>query len=106
MDPLDALWASGLTMVIAFRPAAAPTVETFTVAVVALVRVTLLTVTPGMIADSRHRYPTPGSKKAVPPLEVAVTVRLIDATPLGMTEGLTLTSVGAPGPTVRPTANP
>ncbi len=40
---------------IAFRPGAALTVDTLTVAVVALVRVTLFTSTPGMIASIRHR---------------------------------------------------
>ena len=90
-------------MLIVLSPGAAPTVEMLTIAVVGPVRVTLFTVTPGMLAPIRQRYPAPVSKKAVPPLDEAVTIRSIDATPRATSEGLTLTGVGAPGPTVRPT---
>lgn len=104
--PLVAPCASGLTTLIVLSPGVAPTVDTLIVTVVGPVRVTLLTVTPGMAAPIRQRNPGPGSKKAVPPLDVAVTCKSIAATPLAMTDGVTPTGVAAPGPTVRATASP
>jgi hypothetical protein len=103
--PLDALCPSELTTVIGLSPGDAFTVETLTVTVVGPVRVTLFTVTPGMLAAIRHRYPAPESTKALPPLDVAVTCRSIDATPLAMTDGVTPFGVAGPVPTVRPTAS-
>ena len=48
--PLVAPCASGLTTLIVLSPGVAPTVDTLIVTVVGPVRVTLLTVTPGMIS--------------------------------------------------------
>ena len=104
--PLVAPCASGLTTLIVLSPGVAPTVDTLIVTVVGPVRVTLLTVTPGMAAPIRQRKPGPGSTNAVPPLDVAVTCRSIEATPLAMTDGVTPTGVAAPRPTVRATASP
>ena len=65
-------------------------------------KVTLLTVTPGMTADSRQPKPGPGSKNADPAAEIAVTWTLIEAAPPGTIEGETLTGqrrrrAGEPG---------
>jgi hypothetical protein len=97
---------SGLTIVMLFSPGVALTVEMLILAVVKLVSVMLLTATPGIVAATRHRYPAPRSKNADPPLDVAVTCRSIDATPLATTDGVTLTGVAAPGPTVRAICRP
>src|SRR5258708_8746990 len=102
-----ALWPSGFVMVTAFAPPVVLIVDRLSVTDVALLTVTLFTVTPGMLAAILQAKPAGDSKNAEPAVPgVPVTVTSTDGRFHLTDEGATLTGTGGASSSTRAACRP